>query len=432
MVENGRIFTPGGLRTIDLWIKDGKVAGYGGPHRADEKIDARGMIVLPGAVDVHVHFREPGYAYKESWESGSLSAAAGGVTTVVDQPNTNPRTIDAQAFQNKLEIAGRHSVVDFCLNAGPGRIEDLLRLGASAIGEIFAYEHGDPELRRILEETARLKALATLHAEDGGILRERAEALRDCHDPEVHSLARPAEAETMAIQNALAAPGRLHVCHLSTEEGLKIIKEARSSGKKVSCEVSPHHLLFDLRDYREQGTFLKINPPLRKEEDCHALWEGLQRGEIEVLASDHAPHLPEEKKAPIWDAPPGVPGVETMLPLMLMAVRRNMLTLERLVDAVSARPAAVFGLAGKGSLQIGKDADLVLINPRNITKIKADRLHSQAEWTPYEKREAIFPRLTVLRGEVVYDGDLEVKPGYGCFLPKGLKAKGFIEKETLL
>jgi len=321
--------------------------------------------------------------------------------------------------------------VDFCLNGGPGKIEDLLRLGASAIGEIFAYEHSDPDLQRILEETARLKALATLHAEDGGILRERADAFRDRSDPEVHSLARPAEAETMALQKALAASSRLHVCHLSTEDGLKIVKEARSSGKKVSCEVAPHHLLFDVRDYREQGTFLKINPPLRREKDCHALWEGLMRGEIDLLASDHAPHLPEEKKALIWDAPPGVPGVETMLPLMLMAVRRNMLTLERLVDAVSARPAEIFGLAGKGSLEIGKDADLVLINPRSITKIKADRLHSRADWTPYEKREAIFPQTTVLRGEVVYDGDLEARPGYGQFLPKGLKAKGFIERETL-
>ena len=431
VVKNGRVFAPGELKTIDLWIKDGKVAALGGPHRADEKIDARGMIVLPGAIDAHVHFRDPGYTYKENWESGSLSAAAGGVTTVIDQPNTDPRTLDAQALQLKLEIAGRHSVVDFCLNGGPGKIEDLLRLGASAIGEIFAYEHSDPDLQRILEETARLKALATLHAEDGSILRERADALRDRSDPEVHSLARPAEAETMALEKALAAPGRLHVCHLSTEGGLKIVKDARSSGKKVSCEVAPHHLLFDVRDYREQGTFLKINPPLRREKDCHALWEGLMRGEIDLLASDHAPHLPEEKKALIWDAPPGVPGVETMLPLMLMAVRRNMLTLERLVDAVSARPAEIFGLAGKGSLEIGKDADLVLINPRSITKIKADRLHSQADWTPYEKREAIFPQTTVLRGEVVYDGDLEAKPGYGRFLPKGLKAKGFIERETL-
>jgi dihydroorotase len=387
--------------------------------------------VLPGAIDVHVHFREPGHAYKEGWESGSLSAAAGGVTTVIDQPNTDPRTLDARAFRDKLEIARRHSVVDFCLNGGPGKIEDLLRLGASAVGEIFAYEHSDTALQSILEETARLKALATLHAEDGGILRERAEALRDRSDPEAHSLARPAEAETIALEKALAAPGQLHVCHLSTQEGLKIVRQSRSSGKRVSCEVAPHHLLFSLRDYKEQGIFLKINPPLRTEEDCHALWEGLQSGDIEVLSSDHAPHLPEEKKAPLWDAPPGVPGVETMLPLMLMAVRRNMLTLERLVDAISARPAAVFGLAGKGSLEIGKDADLVLINPRNITKIKADRLHSRAEWTPYEKREAIFPEATVLRGEVIYDGDLEVRPGYGRFLPRGLKAKDFIEKETL-
>jgi dihydroorotase len=430
-VENGRVYLPGGLRTIDLWIKDGKVAGHGGPHRAEEKIDARGMMVLPGAVDVHVHFRDPGFTYKENWESGSLSAAAGGVTTVIDQPNTNPRTFDAQAFSLKLEIARRHSVVDFCLNGGPGKIEDLLRLGASAIGEIFAYEHSDSDLKRILEKTAQLGALATLHAEDGGILREREEALRDRSDPEVHSLARPAEAEAMALHKALAASSHLHICHLSTGTGLEILREARSSGKRVSCEVAPHHLLFDLSDYREQGTFLKVNPPLRAEVNCLALWDGLCRGDIDILASDHAPHLPEEKKASVWEAPPGVPGTETMLPLMLMAVKKNMLTLERLVHAVSARPAEIFGLAMKGSLENGKDADLVLINPKNIVKIRADRLHSQAEWTPYEKREAIFPHVTMLRGEVVFDGDLEVRPGYGRFLPGALKAKDFIERASL-
>jgi len=378
-----------------------------------------------------VHFRDPGFTYKESWESGSISAAAGGVTTVVDQPNTDPKTLDASSFRAKLEIAGRHSVVDFCLNGGPGKIEELLRMGASAIGEIFAYEHTDPDLQRILKQVSRLDGLATLHAEDGDILREKADALRDRHDPEVHSLARPAEAETIALQKALASPGRLHVCHLSTEGGLEMVKKAKSAGRKVSCEVAPHHLLFDQRDYREQGTFLKVNPPLRRERDCHALWGGLLNGDIDILASDHAPHLPEEKKAMIWDAPPGVPGTETMLPLMLMAVRRNMLTLERLVDAISTRPAEIFGLAGKGSLEIGKDADLVLVNPRNIAKIKADRLHSQADWTPYEKREAIFPEVTIIRGRVVYDGDLEAKPGYGRFFPKGLKAKDFIERNTL-
>ena len=413
VVQNGRVYTSTGQKTIDIWIKDGRIAELGGPHRAEDKIDAIGMLVLPGAIDAHVHFRDPGPNYKEDWVSGSVAAAAGGVTTVIDQPNTNPVTLDAESFELKLDLARHRSVVDYGLNGGAGKIEELTNAGALAIGEIFGYEHSDQALQRILAEVKGAGMLATIHAEDGLIINEKTQPLLSRHEPEVYSQARPIASEVAAIEKVLAWSDRLHICHLSTGLGLKLVRAAKKNGKKVSSEVTPHHLFFNIKDYRHQGSYLKMNPPLRLQADNDALWSGLRDGSIDILASDHAPHLPEEKRDDIWEAPPGVPGVETILPLMLFAVKRNMIRLERLVDALATKPAKIFGLSSKGAIEIGKDADLVIIDPKAVSKINAEKLHSRADWTPFEGFEAIFPKTTLVRGVVVYDGDLEVSPGFG-------------------
>jgi len=423
-VTNGRVFSARGLMSIDIWIRDGAIAALGGYHRAEDTIDARGMLVLPGVIDAHVHFRDPGPNYKEDWASGSAAAAAGGVTTVIDQPNTTPRTLDAESFNEKLDIARHRSLVDFCLNGGAGNIDELAAAGATAIGEIFSYEHSDEQLRGILEQVEGAGMLATLHAEDGLIIREMTALLQDRHDAQVYSQARPASAEAVAIDKCLGWTRRLHVCHLSSAQGLQKVAQAKREGKKVTCEATPHHLLLNVKDYKTQGSYLKMNPPLRSREDSDALWQGLRSGAIDILASDHAPHLPEEKREDIWEAPAGVPGVETMLPLMLIAVKRNLISLERLVDAASVRPAKIFGLAGKGSIEKGMDADLVIVDTRSVSQINSDRLHSRADWTPFQGKEAIFPQMTLVRGNVVYDGEFSVQPGYGRFLGKsGMKQK---------
>jgi dihydroorotase len=417
VVKNGRVYTHQGPKDIDIWIKDGRIAHLGGSYRADEKIDAKGMLVLPGIIDAHVHFRDPGPIYKENWKTGSISSAAGGVTTVIDQPNTDPATINARSFDLKLDRARHNSVVDFCINGGPGDIKGLARLGVAAIGEIFTYEHSDAKLEKLLGDVEAAGTLATIHAEDGPVIKKYSDQLRGVYDPDVHSRARPAVAEAVAIDKTLAMAGKAHICHISTRIGLTQVHAAKKVGKIVSSEVCPHHLLFNRSDYKKQGSFLKINPPLRDFSDNEALWAGLRDGSIDIVASDHAPHLPEEKKQGIWEAPAGVPGTETMLPLMLMAVRANLISLDRLVDAMAARPAEIFGLQSKGQISLGKDADLVLVDSKARTRINADRLHSGAEWTPYEGREAIFPKVTMVRGTVVFDGDLEVRPGYGRFQP---------------
>jgi len=417
LIRNGRVYTQGRLQPFDIWIRDGRIAALGGAHHADETLDARGLMVLPGAIDIHVHFRDPGANYKEDWMSGSTSAAAGGVTTVVDQPNTDPRTLDNSSYQLKLELASRRSVVDFGLNGGPGKIFELLKAGALAIGEIFTYEMDEERLRAVLQKVKEAGALPTVHAEDGAMISQfTADTVEDT-DADAYSRARPAPVEVTAVRTVLSAANNVHFCHLSTAEGLQLIREARGEGRAVTCEVAPHHLFFDRRDYRRWGSFLKMNPPLRDGLDSRALWEGLRNGDVQVLASDHAPHLPEEKKGDIWEAPPGVPGVETMLPLMLGAVRGNMLTLDRLVEALCTWPARLLGLGTKGSIDVGRDADLVLINTREQRVIRADKLHSRADWTPYEGRKGIFPQMTLVRGQVVYDGELVVRPGYGKNLP---------------
>ena len=421
VVKNGRVFTAKGQMSTEVWIKDGRIEALGGAHRAEERIDARGMLVLPGAIDVHVHFRDPGPNYKENWASGSASAAAGGVTTVIDQPNTVPRTMDARSFEEKLEIARHRSCVDFALNGGPGKIDELKGAGASAIGEIFSYEHSDRDLAAILVLVGEAGMLACLHAEDGAIIKEKTAELSDRHDPEVYSLARPAKAEAAAIEKACGISERLHICHLSSAQGLAAVEVGRRAGRAVTAEVAPHHLLLNEKDYQKQGSFLKMNPPLRRKEDNDVLWQALRSGKIDILASDHAPHLPEEKREDIWEAPPGVPGVETMLPLMLMAVKKNLISLERLVDAISLRPARILGLAGKGAIERGMDADLVIVDSKVVTEINADRLHSRADWTPYQGKQAIFPKMTIVRGRVVWDGELQAAPGYGRFLGQPLK-----------
>ena len=440
-IKNTKVFFNNFLQPGEVLISDGKIKKIGKDIHvpsADEVIDAKGALTLPAGIDVHVHFREPGLTHKEDWFTGSCSAAAGGITTVIDHPNTMPPTTDTRSFREKLKLASRKSIIDFGINGGvTGNLEKLSELwkqGVTAFGEIFMAEStgelniDEGTFDEALSVIKELGALACIHAEDEAIRLESEALLKNDFSPLSHSKARPEMCEAIAVEKAIEmvvshnTPG--HFCHISTTEAAGLIRRQKyidnmeKRDSLVTCEVAPHHLFLSKNDWDRLGTFGKMNPPLRHRKSVKTLLNGVNDGLIDAIASDHAPHLDFEKDADIRSAPSGVPGVETLMPLMLVAVKKNLLPLGRVVDVTSRNPARIFGLdrLSKGVFAEGYDADLIVVDPRDMCKIEADNLHSKAGWTPYEGMDGIFPRITIARGEVVWDGGIAASRGRGRFL----------------
>jgi len=418
-------------RVRDVRVADGSVVAVDrsvAPEADDERVDCAGRHLLPGAIDVHVHFRQPGDGHKETWASGSASAAAGGVTCVVDQPNTDPPTVDGAAFDQKAAFAA-DAVVDYGLNGGVTPDWDPDSLFARplfALGEVFlADSTGEMGIDADLFSDAVARAASegvpvTVHAEDATLFDESvrppstdAASEEDSDggtgpnatDADDWSAYRTAEAEAAAVERACEvaaeAGADLHVAHTSTPEGVDAASDAGAT-----CEVTPHHLLLSRDDLDELGTHGRMNPPLRSERRRRQVFDRVADGTVDVVATDHAPHTRAEKDAGIWDAPSGVPGVETMLPLLLEEVRRDRLGLERVRDLVARNPAEIFDLPGKGRIEPDADADLVLVDLDEAREVRGADLHTNCEWTPFEGRSGVFPDLTMVRGTVVYDGDV--------------------------
>lgn len=403
-------------RECDVRVSGERIAEVGEAGTLDSEsgertIDATGKRLLPGMIDVHVHFRQPGFDHKETWETGSKSAAAGGVTTVVDQPNTEPPTIDGESFDAKAALAAE-SVVDFGINGGvteEWQPAELFERDLFALGEVFlADSTGEMGIDGTLFSEALTKATAaevtvTVHAEDATLFNESA---KERTDADAWSAFRTARAESEAIRRACALAAqrdaRIHIAHTSTPEGIDIATEAG-----MTCEVTPHHLFLSRDDYDELGTHGRMNPPLRRERRRQQVYDRVADGAVDMIATDHAPHTAAEKDTDIWSAPSGVPGVETVLPLLLAEAERGMFSYERIRDLTAANPADIFELSGKGRIEPGNDADFVLIDPDAVEPIRAESLHTKCEWTPFEGRDAIFPEWTMVRGEMAYERDAE-------------------------
>ena len=441
LIEGGRIVTPWGLLEASIAIDGGVIVAIArGSHvpEAEGVVDARGLLVLPGMVDMHVHLRDPGHPEREDFESGSRAAAAGGVTTVGEMPNTVPPVTTVEAFREKVEIGSSKSVVDFALIAGAGEVsvDDLRGMaeeGAAAyktfmtsrFRELYA---SDGQMLENFQVIAQVGRPCLVHAEDGDIVerwrrKARSEGRRD---PLAHVEYRPAVAEVEAawrvIQLASWADVHLHICHISAAGVLEALSWAKSRGLRVSGETCPHYLLLTADDLRRLGPYAKTDPPLRGRRDQERLWDALRSGLIDVVASDHAPYTEEEKErgwTDIFDAPSGGVGVETTLPLMLNAVDRGLLTLQRLVEIFAQNPARLLGLyPRKGVIAVGSDGDLVLVDPRREFEIRGDQLHSKQRGTPFEGyRGRGVPVKTILRGEIIMEeGEVKAPRGYGEFL----------------
>lgn len=426
VVEDAQVSFDGEIVTCSIGIDEGKITRIAKVLKGEDVYDARGQLVIPGVIDSHVHFRDFHQEDKEDWMTGSKAAIYGGVTTVVDMPNTDPPTFDEEAFTIKRTVASNRSMVDFGINAGvTANLRKLLPLwkaGALAFGEIFmakstgGFSVDEVTLKEALGMIARMGATASIHAEDESLHEGLKKSLKNDISASVYSKMRPRESEIKAVEEAVklerATKAAMHITHISTSRSVELI---RNEG--ITCDVTPHHLFLTMSHWDRLGAMAKMNPPIRHEKDRQALWKAVNDGSIQVLASDHAPHTLDEKKAPVRDAPAGVPGVETMLPLMLKAVADNHLPLQRLIDMTSENPGRIFGIPGKGRFAKGCDADMLFIDMGNVRAIDAANLHSKAGWTPYRGFEGIFPQAVMLRGEVILDGkEFYTKRGSGRFI----------------
>lgn len=436
LIRNVTLISPAGQRIVNIFISDGQFSAILDPGPlpfapASETINGTGLVALPGLIDGHVHFREPGLTHEETWLSGTRAAVFGGVTTVLDMPNTVPPTDSVERAREKLALADRTALCDFGIFgllgqhtaqtgdlAGSGLVVGLKAFVGPTTGNLPAPD--EDELFRGLEQARVAGLRVAFHAEDRATI-EAARSHETRADPIAHLETRPVKAEVRAIERVgellQAANAKGHICHVSSALGLHSIESLRGDLIDLTCEVTPHHALLDRDVYADFGAVAKVNPPIRGEPDASALLGALADGRIDTLASDHAPHLAADKvRASIWDVPSGFAGVETLVPLMLTAVHDGRITLERFVHATSESVAKTWGLwPRKGQVAVGADADLTLVDLERPGEINAADLHGMNNVSPFEGR-ATFGSVvtTIVRGRIVVrDGELVGQPGWG-------------------
>lgn len=420
VLAGGTVVNHDGAHRADLGIRAGRVAEIGDLTGRDaaERQDCTGLHLLPGVIDSQVHFREPGLDHKEDLESGSRAAVMGGVTAVFEMPNTSPLTTSAETLADKVARAHHRMHCDFAFWVGgthenAGQVAELERLPGAAGIKVFV---GSSTGALLVEDDAGVRAIlrnirrrAAFHAEDEPMLRER-KSLRVPNDPASHPVWRSPEAALKATQRLVALAhetgARIHILHISTREEMVYLADHKDV---ASCEVTPHHLTLDGGEaYARLGTLVQMNPPVRDAAHREGIWRGLTQGVADVLGSDHAPHTLEEKAKPYPDSPSGMTGVQTLVPMMLDHVAAGRLSLARFVDLTSAGPLRLFGIARKGRLAVGYDADVTVVDLKRRETIRNGWIASKCGWTPYDGVTVTgWPVGTVVRGaRVMWDGIL--------------------------
>ncbi len=400
--------------------------------KADMKMDLKGLLVLPGLIDVHVHLRDEAKAYKEDFYTGTAAAAAGGFTTVFDMPNNSPVTMSVETLRNRMIVARSRILVNVGFySAFPQRVEDLERIvteGAVGFKLFMAEQIGGLNIRNdaaLLEAFMVVRELCSftaVHAEEESALRKAEEQLRRSgkNDANAFLIAHSEGTEANAVNHLLhigkQAGAHLHFCHISTKSGLNAIAEAKKTGMPVTCEVTPHHLFLTIEDLRRIGTLAVTMPPVRDKTQVEALWNGVRDGSVDMIASDHAPHMLNEKEAEnIWDVKVGVPGLETTLQLLLTEVKRGRLSVGDIVRLISERPSRIFELHGKGMIKSGFDADLTVVDLSGKQRVEAASFHSKAKYSPFDGRMVDGKAVkTIVGGQMIMEDDeIVARPGSG-------------------
>ena len=426
ILKGGTVVTPGGRAVADVGVREGKIAAVGSfdASQAGEVFEAKGLHVLPGVIDSQVHFREPGLEWKEDLETGARCAALGGVTAVFEMPNTDPPTIMPDMHLDKLKRAKGRMHVDHAFYAGATHdnaeiLPEMERmLGCCGVKVFMGASTGsllvedDEGVERVLRAILRR---AAFHSEDEYRLAERRK-LAVQGDWTSHPVVRDDEAAISSTRRLLRLARktgkRIHVLHVTTAEEMEML----AANKDIaSVEVTPQHLtLVGPDDYIRLKGYAQMNPPIRDARHRAALWAALNQGVPDVLGSDHAPHTKEEKSRPYPASPSGMPGVQTLVPVMLTHVADGKLSLERFVELTSAGPQRVFGIAGKGRIAQGYDADFTVVDLSARRTITHAGSASRCGWTPFDGMEAkAWPVATFVRGTMVMCEDTLVHPGLG-------------------
>jgi dihydroorotase len=419
ILRGGTVVNQDGTGLCDIGVDGGRIVALGSMagFAAREEWDCRSLHILPGVIDSQVHFREPGIEHKEDLETGSRAAVAGGVTTVFEMPNTKPATTNAEALADKVARARNRMFCDFAFYVGGtqtnvSQIPLLESLEGSAGIKVFA---GSSTGDLLVEDDAGLEAIiskltrrAAFHSEDEMRLRARLGFQVD-GDPASHPVWRDIEAAKLCTERLLRLARkngkRIHILHISTAEELPLLSAHRDV---ASVEVTPHHLTLTADDYARLGNKIQMNPPVREPYHRDALWRAIGSGLVDVLGSDHAPHTLEEKAKPYPQSPSGMTGVQTFVPIMLNHVNTGRLTLERFVDLTSHGPQRIFGMAGKGRIMQGYDADFTIVDMKRTEIISDNWIQSRSQWTPYDGVKVQgWPVGTIIRGrKVMWQGEI--------------------------
>ena len=427
LIKNAQLVNEGNIYQSDVLIEDKiiKKIAVGINIEANKIIDAGGLHLLPGVIDDQVHFREPGLTHKANIYSESKAAVAGGITSFMEMPNTNPQTLTQKLLEDKYQIAGQNSIANytFFMGVSNDNLEEVLKTNPKNVGAIKIFMGSSTgnmlvDNKTVLEEIfAKSPMLIAVHCEDEETIQENIKKIKEKYGEDVpiseHPNIRSAEAcyksSSMAVKLAKKHNTRLHVFHISTEKEIALFHNKLSlKEKRITAEVCIHHLWFDESDYAEKGTFIKWNPAIKKQSDKEALLQALLADKLDVIATDHAPHTLEEKNNTYFNTPSGGPLVQHALPAMLSFANQGKISLEKLVEKMCHNPAICFQIKNRGFIREGYFADLVLVDLNNPWKVTKKNLLYKCGWSPFE--EEIFNAQithTLVNGHIAYE--------YGCF-----------------